>query len=110
MILSGGTQLKSLEAKPEEKTEATLAPTVIAPEEDIQLRRLLDTRHIPGRTIDTIQEERLLPCIESGQEVTPHQTISLIRECVEGGNDVYFQCGQTNIITRDIIMTKEQLE
>ncbi|KAL5011241.1 hypothetical protein ScPMuIL_011675 [Solemya velum] len=28
----GGTQLKSLEAKPEEKTEATLAPTVITPE------------------------------------------------------------------------------
>ncbi|KAL5005081.1 hypothetical protein ScPMuIL_018537 [Solemya velum] len=31
-----GTQLKSLEAKPEEKTEATLAPTVIAPEDNMQ--------------------------------------------------------------------------
>ncbi|KAL5015630.1 hypothetical protein ScPMuIL_007288, partial [Solemya velum] len=31
-----GTQLKSLEAKPEEKTEATLAPSVIAPEDNMQ--------------------------------------------------------------------------
>ncbi|KAL5007171.1 hypothetical protein ScPMuIL_015977 [Solemya velum] len=68
-----------------------------------------NTRHIPGRTIDTIQEEQLLPCIESGQEVTPHQ-MRLIRECVEGGNDVYFQFGQTNTITRDIIMFKDDTE
>ncbi|KAL5011201.1 hypothetical protein ScPMuIL_011716 [Solemya velum] len=33
---TSGTQLKSLEAKPEEKNEATLAPTVIAPEDNMQ--------------------------------------------------------------------------
>ncbi|KAL5007866.1 hypothetical protein ScPMuIL_016672 [Solemya velum] len=68
-----------------------------------------DTRHIPERIVDTIQEEQLLPCIESGQEVTPHQ-MRLIRECAEGGSDVYIQSGQTNTITRNIIMSKEDMQ
>ncbi|KAL5007168.1 hypothetical protein ScPMuIL_015974 [Solemya velum] len=72
---------------------------------------LADTSHIPGQTIDTIQEEQLLPCIESGQEVTPHQTIRLIRECVERGrNDVYIQSGQTNTITYNITEPKGDTE
>ncbi|KAL5009550.1 hypothetical protein ScPMuIL_011855 [Solemya velum] len=38
----GGTQLKSLEAKPEKKTEVTLAPTVIAPEETAEIIKTTD--------------------------------------------------------------------
>ncbi|KAL5007570.1 hypothetical protein ScPMuIL_016376 [Solemya velum] len=39
-----------------------------------------NTRHIPRQTVDTIQKERLLPCMESEQEITPHQTTRLIRD------------------------------
>ncbi|KAL5011182.1 hypothetical protein ScPMuIL_011739, partial [Solemya velum] len=95
----GGTQLKSLEAKPEEKTEATLAPTVIAPEDNMQ------TIHAGPRYSASISVQN-----EHGEmhHVTP--TVALMKELVEQeGATVYLQCGETNEVKTTIIQEDNKM-
>ncbi|KAL5017764.1 hypothetical protein ScPMuIL_005152, partial [Solemya velum] len=95
----GGTQLKSLEAKPEEKTEATLAPTVIAPEDNMQ------TIHAGPRYGASISVQN-----EHGEMHHGIQTVALMKELVEQeGATVYLQCGETNEVKTTIIQEDNKM-